>query len=114
GAFQLKHRTAVLTLLFSDIVGSAKLKQQLGDFKAVSLIQNHHALFRELLSLFPEAEEVDQAGDSFFVVFVRPSDAVRFALLLQSRLRERQPALISSATILDRIGVHIGEVVVEE
>ena len=52
-AFQRKHRTAVLTLVFSDIVGSVKLKQDLGDFKAVTLIQKHHALFRELLCRFP-------------------------------------------------------------
>ena len=54
-AFQRKHRTAVLTLLFSDIVGSVALKQQLGDFKALTLIQRHDALFRELLGHFPEA-----------------------------------------------------------
>src|ERR1051326_954922 len=86
-AFQRKHRTAVLTLLFTDIVGSVKLKQDLGDSKAVTLIQDHHAHFRELLRRFPEAEEVDNAGDSFFVVFARPSDAARFAPQCQSRVR---------------------------
>src|ERR1043165_7659555 len=142
-AFQRKHRTAVLTLLFTDIVGSVKLKQDLGDSKAVTLIQDHHAHFRELLRRFPEAEEIDQPGDSFFVVFVRPSDAVRFALSWQASLRlfntergqpcpqpatTRTPAPIDApirektaaadrsvrAPILDRIGIHIGEVVVEE
>jgi hypothetical protein len=48
----------------------------------------------------------------FFIVFVKPSDAVRFALLLQNRLR----ALAQSAAqpLPDRIGIHIGEVVIEE
>src|ERR1051326_619972 len=142
-AFQRKHRTAVLTLVFTDIVGSTKLKQDLGDLKAVALIQDHHALFRELLGRFPEAEEVDNAGDSFFVIFARPSDAARFALSWQSRLRrlnaERghscahgvktgvavpisEPVREKDAAadkavrtpILDRIGIHLGEVVVEE
>src|SRR5439155_25654551 len=111
-AFQRKHRTAVLTLLFTDILGSVKLKQELGDFKAVTLIHKHHGLFRELLSRFPEAEEVDRAGDSFFSVFVRPSDAVRFALLLQSRLRLFDQE--QGRSVMDRIGIHIGEVVVEQ
>src|SRR5947208_398199 len=86
-AFQRRHRIAVLTLLFTDIVGSTKLKQDLGDSKAVTLIQNHRDLFRELLRRFPEAEEITHAGDSFFVIFPRPSEAVRFAPSWQWPLR---------------------------
>ncbi|MSU37145.1 MAG: hypothetical protein EXS36_19030 [Pedosphaera sp.] len=74
------------------------------------------------------------AGDSFFLVFVKPSDAVRFALLLQAKLRalalsqrsrrseEAPSAWVESlslptpgtAAIQDRIGIQIGEVVIEE
>jgi len=61
-AFQRKHRTAVLTLLFTDLVASVKLKQDLGDSKAVTLIQNQRDLFREFLRRFPEAEEVSETG----------------------------------------------------
>ena len=42
--FQRKHRIGLLTLLFTDLVGSTKLKQELGDREAVALIQRHHAL----------------------------------------------------------------------
>ena len=110
--FQRKHRIGLLTLLFTDLVGSTKLKQELGDRESVALIQQHHALVREILSRFPEGEEIGTAGDSFFIVFARPSDAVQFSLLLQARLR----VLSSKAPrpLLDRIGVHIGEVVIEE
>src|SRR5947208_2569288 len=91
-AFQRKHRIAVLTLLFTDIVGSTKLKQDLGDSKAVTLIQNHRDLFREWLPRLPEAEEINHAGDSFFVISARPSGAVRFALSWQARLRAGESA----------------------
>src|SRR5207249_2206394 len=101
-----------LTLLFTDIVGSVKLKQELDDFKAVTLIQRHHVLFRELQRHFAEAEEAARAGDSFLTVLVRPSDAVRFALRPQWRLRRF--AQENGRAILDRIGIHIGEVVVEQ
>ena len=111
-AFQRRHRTAVLTLLFTDIVGSVQLKQDLGDSKAVTLIQDHHRMLQELQGRFPEAEEVGQAGDSFFIIFVRPSDAVRFALLLQSHLRSFEQE--HGRPMRDRIGIHIGEVVVQE
>lgn len=40
--FRRKHRIGLLTLLFTDIVGSTKLKQDLDDHKAIELIQSHH------------------------------------------------------------------------
>ena len=75
-------------------------------------MQDHHELVREILSRFSDGEEISTAGDSFFILFVKPSDAVRFALLLQARLR----ALAQGSThpLRDRIGIHIGEVVIEE
>ncbi|MEW6235875.1 MAG: protein kinase [Candidatus Omnitrophota bacterium] len=110
--FRLKHRTALLTLLFTDIVGSTKIKQDLGDQKGVALIQRHHTLVRELLSSFPEGEEIDTSGDSFFIVFVKPSDAVKFSLLLQTKLRALSKE--TPLPLYDRIGIHLGEVIIEE
>lgn len=74
--FLREHRIALLTLVFTDIVGSTKLKQDLGDLRAVELIQQHHALVREILSDFEGSQEISTAGDSFFVVFAKPSDGV--------------------------------------
>ena len=102
-AFQRRHRTEVLTLLFTDMLGSARLKQELGDLRAVTLIEAHEALFRQLLAGFPEAEEVDKTGDSYFAIFARPSDAVRFALLLQSRLRRLGKE--HGHVVMDRVGI---------
>ncbi len=111
-AFQLKHRIGLLTLLFTDIVGSTQLKQQLGDREGVALIQRHHALVREILARFKEAEEISTAGDSFFLVFAKPSEAAKFALLLQTRLGAMTKEI--GPPILDRIGIHFGEVVIED
>lgn len=110
--FLRKHRIGLLTLLFTDIVGSTKLKQTLGDAEAVMHIKRHHQLLRDLLGEFVEAEEISTAGDSFFVVFARPSDALRFALLLQSRLRAL--ARESGVPVLDRVGIHVGEVIIDD
>jgi hypothetical protein len=35
-------------------------------------------LIREILGQFSEGEEIETAGDSFFIVFTKPSDAVKF------------------------------------
>jgi WD40 repeat protein/class 3 adenylate cyclase len=110
--FQRRHRVALLTLLFTDIVGSTQIKQQLGDTQAVMLIQQHHSALRNLLAQFPEGEDVETAGDSFFLIFTKPSDAVRFALLWQHRVRAL--ARETGKPLLDRIGIHVGEVFVQE
>jgi WD40 repeat protein/class 3 adenylate cyclase/tRNA A-37 threonylcarbamoyl transferase component Bud32 len=101
-----------VTLLFTDLAGSTALKQRLGDRQAVTLIQRHHALVRELLLPFQDAREISTAGDSFFLTFGRPSDAVRFGLLLQHRLRTLEEA--QEPRLADRVGIHLGEVVIEE
>ena len=62
----------------SDIVDSTKLKQSFGDREAVIVIQHHHAVIREILGHFSDGEEIETAGDSFFIVFTKPSDAVKF------------------------------------
>lgn len=111
-AFGLKHRTGLVTLVFTDLVGSTQLKQRLGDWLGVRRIQEHHDTVRRVLAGFPEAAEISTAGDSFFLVFARPSDAVLFALSLQKTLREAARA--DEAPLRDRIGIHLGEVVIEK
>jgi class 3 adenylate cyclase len=111
-AFGRKHRTGVVTLLFTDMVGSTALKQQLGDGAAANLFRKHHDLIRETLQQFPQGEEVETAGDSFLLIFATPSDAVQFALLAGSRLRSLHPGPEGAG--LDRIGIHVGEVVLGE
>jgi class 3 adenylate cyclase len=86
------------------------LKNDLGDPQAIALIRRHHSLVRTLLADFPESEEIERAGDSFFLVFAKPSDAVKFAVIFQARLREL--ARPGSPSVLDRIGIHVGEVMV--
>src|SRR5512136_1158963 len=84
--FRRKYRTGLVTLVFTDIVGSTQLKATLGDREGVALIHTHHQIVRDTLKVFTEAQEISTSGDSFFIVFVKPSDAVRFALLLQRKL----------------------------
>ena len=110
--FQRKHRIVLLTLLFTDVVGSTRLKQMLGERAAIALTERHHALLRELLARFADAEEIDTAGDSFFMVFAKPSDAVQFALLAQRAVRKL--ARDTGQPVLDRIGIHVGEVFIQD
>jgi serine/threonine protein kinase/class 3 adenylate cyclase len=110
--FQRKYRIGLLTLLFADIVDSTRLKQELGDRAAFDHLERHHAALREILGHFEEAEEISTAGDSSFLVFTKPSDAVRFSLRFQARLRKL--AEETGHPAYDRIGIHVGEVFITE
>jgi WD40 repeat protein/class 3 adenylate cyclase len=110
--FRKRHRTAVLALLFTDVERSTALKQDMGEIPASALLARHSEAIRQTLAGFSETQEVSTAGDSFFTVFAKPSDAVRFALLAQLRLREL--ATQSRPDFRVRMGIHLGEVAVQE
>src|SRR2546425_3599711 len=110
--FRRRHRTGLLTLVFTDIVGSTALKQGLGDREVASLFQDYRELVRRQQTRFSESEEIETAGDSFLLVFARPSEAVEFALMLQTELESWSQA--RGIALRQRVGVHLGEVVIEE
>jgi class 3 adenylate cyclase len=107
----VQPQTGLVTLLFTDIVSSTALKQHWGDKAGAVLIQQQRAPVRQLLAACPGAEEIETAGDSFLLLFPKPSDAVSFALVLQSRLRSLSQG--QPMPLTERIGIHLGEVVIE-
>jgi WD40 repeat protein/class 3 adenylate cyclase len=111
-AFFQKHRTGLVTIVFTDLVDSTALLHQLGDQAGTTFLRQRRQLLREILRTLPEAEEIETAGDSFLLVFTKPSDAVRFALLSQARLRTF--SVQSHLSVQERMGIHLGEVVISE
>jgi predicted ATPase len=91
--------TGVVTLLFTDVEGSTRLLQELGDGYAEAL----HEHRRRLRAAFAEHEgvEVDTQGDAFFVAFARASNAVAAAADCQRAL--------AGGPIRVRMGLHTGE-----
>jgi len=111
-AFFRKHRTGLVALVFTDLVDSTALLNQLGDQAGASFLRQRREIIRDTLRALPEAEEIETAGDSFLLVFSKPSDAVRFALLTQARLRAFSAE--SRLSVQERMGIHLGEVVISE
>ena len=66
--------TGTVTFLFTDIEGSTRLLDELGD-RYADVLAEHHRLMRESFGA-NGGVEVDTAGDAFFVAFQRASDAV--------------------------------------
>ena len=108
--FRTAHATQVLTILLSDLEGSTRQQDALGNVRAAELVRQHRAIFRETLEPY-DGEEVETAGDSFLAVFAAPSEGVKFALQLQKRMREAQAATPELPSV--RVGLHQGQVVVE-
>jgi len=92
--------TLLATLLFTDIVGSSDLADQLGDRRWRELLARHHALVRRLLKRF-SGRELDTAGDGFFAAFTTPAEGVRCAAAISEGVRE--------LGIEIRAGLHVGE-----
>src|SRR6266508_2790198 len=99
-----------VTLLFTDIEGSTRLVQRLGD-GYVQLLADHRALMREAVST-SGGYEVDCRGDEFFVVFEQASHAARAAVEAQQRLAAGSwPADVELRV---RMGMHCGEPVLRD
>ena len=91
--------TGVVTLLFTDVEGSTRLLQELGDGYGDAL-HEHRRRLRAAFAVH-DGVEVDTQGDAFFVAFSRASDAVAAA-------EDAQRAL-AGGPIRVRMGLHTGE-----
>src|SRR6266487_4649629 len=97
--------TGTVTLFFSDMEGSTRLLQQLGERYADVLAECRH-LLRQLFVQY-NGSEVDTQGDAFFVAFARATDALAAAAAIQRALTER--AWPEGIAVRVRIGLHTGE-----
>lgn len=95
-----------LTFLFTDIEGSTKLLQELGEERYGEVLAQHHTILREVLS-GQNGVEVGTEGDAFFVVFPQVSDAVNAAVRAQRSLHESDWG--SDIEVAVRMGIHTGE-----
>jgi predicted ATPase/class 3 adenylate cyclase len=91
--------SGTVTFLFTDIEGSTRLLQELGDDYAGVLVDHRRAV-REVLSGY-EGFEVDTQGDAFFAAFASARNAAAAAAGIQRALADC-PARV-------RIGLHTGE-----
>jgi class 3 adenylate cyclase len=94
---------AARTFMFTDIVGSTNLVEAIGDEAWLDLLRWHDQTLR---SLFTEhgGEEVDHAGDGFFVAFNAAGEAVACAVAIQRTLADHRRAHGFAPSV--RIGVH--------
>jgi predicted ATPase/class 3 adenylate cyclase len=96
--------SGTVTFLFTDIEGSTRLLEKLGD-DYVDALAEHRRLLRDAIEQHGGVE-VDTQGDAFFVAFARAGDAVAAA-------EDGQRALVGGPVRV-RMGIHTGEPLLTE
>jgi len=94
-----------VTFLFTDIEGSTRLLQDLGDSYG-DVARDHRRLLREHLGE-KGGTEVDTQGDALFYSFTRAKDAVAGAVAAQRALAAH--SWPEAAVVRVRMGLHTGE-----
>ena len=99
-------RRAERTLMFTDIVGSTTLIEAIGD-EAWEQLRRWHDESLRLCFAEHGGEEIDHAGDGFFVSFNDPASAIDCAVNVQRRLEDHRRSNGFAPQI--RIGLHSAE-----
>src|SRR5438105_3051134 len=94
-----------VTLLFTDMEGSTRLLQQLGE-RYTDLLEEYRQLLRAAFHQW-NGNVVDTQGDAFFVAFARASDAVGAAVAAQRALASH--CWPEGVVVRVRMGLHTGE-----
>ena len=104
-----QQQRKLAAIMFTDMVGYSALSQT-NEALALELLEEHRKILR---SIFPKysGNEIDTAGDSFFVEFQSAVDAANCAIEIQTTLLRRNVKVEPEKHIRIRIGLHIGDVV---
>jgi class 3 adenylate cyclase len=97
--------SGTVTFVFTDIEGSTRLLQELGDDYG-EVVTVHRRIIRERFA-DQGGTEMDTQGDAFFFSFGRARAAVEAAVAAQRALRDHEWP--SGAEVRVRMGLHTGE-----
>lgn len=98
-------------ILSADVEGYSRLVEADED-GALATLRGHRAVMDRLLEA-DGGRIVSTAGDSVLAEFASPVAAVRAALSVQTALRERNVPLAPERRVVFRIGINLGDVVVQ-
>ena len=106
------HYDGPVTVLFTDIVGSTQLTQELGDEGAQVIVRAHNSIVRKCLSAHGGAE-IKHTGDGIMATFTGSASAVESALEMMEGLELHNEAMPQFPLHI-RIGINAGEPILED
>jgi class 3 adenylate cyclase/tetratricopeptide (TPR) repeat protein len=98
--------SGLITLLFTDLVGSTELLSRAGDEEAQQIFQAHHQLLGEAVARYG-GHEVKWLGDGLMAAFSSAADAVSCAMAIQRASRRS----VAGERLSIRVGLHAGEAI---
>ena len=112
GEFLQQHNTALLVIMFTDLEGSTELAEQRGEIYSQDVRLKHDKVLKDIVHRDGVGRCIKNIGDALMCVFAKPTDAVSRAVEMQQAIADynqqnREPP------IHIRIGLHMGQVVVE-
>lgn len=104
--------SGLVSILFTDLVGSTELATRLGDAAADELRRRHFADLREAIAA-TAGTEVKTIGDAVMVSYTGAADAVAGAVGMQRAVERRNRAL-GAERLEMRVGVSAGDATFED
>ncbi|HVB58204.1 MAG TPA: protein kinase [Candidatus Acidoferrales bacterium] len=104
---QLRRHKNLLTVLFTDIVGSTSYFDRFGDTAGLAMVHLNSELGTNVIGDFG-GTIVKTIGDSIMADFPEPKSAVKAAIEMQRRLIELNSELPDHRRMELRIGIHSG------
>ena len=112
--YRKSNKTAILTILFTDIVGYTEFTEEIGEEKSNQIRNLHDKLFIDIITKNEGGEIIKHIGDSFLAVFAEPSLAVERILEFQTEIKKKKDNFtVGNRSIQVRAGLHLGQVSLE-
>lgn len=104
------HKRKLAAIMFSDIVGYTDMMQN-DELDGLSKAKRYRKELKQLVSIY-EGEILQHFGDGSLTVFSSAVNAIRCAYELQLKLKAE--AISKSPEVPIRIGLHVGDIIMED
>lgn len=105
-------KAQIVTVMFTDMVGSTDMTQARGDAAAQEVVRRHNSIVRGALAQFG-GKEIKHTGDGIMASFGTAAAAVEATIHIQRQVDQHNQRLPNQALHL-RIGLNAGEPIEEE
>lgn len=110
-SFSRSKDAGVLTILFTDLIGYTKFSEKHKETLVQEFRKSHDKLLLEIIEKDNKGKVIKFMGDACMAVFASPTDAVKISKEIKNSITKMIDNFGYNLDI--RIGLHMGEVVVE-
>ncbi|SEH48642.1 Adenylate cyclase, class 3 [Magnetospirillum fulvum] len=107
-----EKKASIMTVMFTDMVGSTDMTQARGDVAAQEIVRRHNAIVRTSLAQF-SGKEIKHTGDGIMASFASAANAVEASIQIHREVAAHNAGRPDLPLHL-RIGLNAGEPIQEE